>query len=53
MEDRLEPSPIFQYDHHYSFDRTRHPIKYVYYIHRDELFADLFRKLSLLGGGEL
>ena len=49
MEDRLEPSPIFQYDNHYSFDRTRHPVKYVYSIHRDKLFADLFQKLAALG----
>lgn len=49
-EDRLEPSPIFQYDHHYSFDKTRPPMRYVYYIHRDELFEDLFRKLATLGG---
>lgn len=53
MRDRLEPSPIFQYDHHYSFDKTRFPIKYVYYIERDELFQDLFQKLSLLGGNQL
>lgn len=49
MEDRLEPSPIFQYDHHYSFDKSRHPMRYVYHIHRDELFADLFEKLTRLG----
>lgn len=52
MRDRLEPSPIFQYDHHYSFDKTRAPIKYVYYIERDDLFQDLFQKLSLLGGNQ-
>lgn len=50
MADRLEPSPIFQYDHHYSFDKTRHPIKYVYHINRDELFEDLFQKITSLGG---
>lgn len=49
MEDRLEPSPIFQYDHHYSFNKSRHPMRYVYHIHRDELFADLFEKLTRLG----
>lgn len=49
-EDRLEARPIFQYDHHYSFDKTRPPMAYVYYIHRDELFQDLFEKLALLGG---
>jgi inosine-uridine nucleoside N-ribohydrolase len=46
MLDRLEHSPIPQYDHHYSFDKTRHFIRYVYYISRDRLFADLFAKLA-------
>jgi hypothetical protein len=46
MLDRLEHSPIPQYDHHYSFDKTRHIIRYVYYISRDKLFEDLFNKLS-------
>lgn len=46
MEDRLIHSPIPQYDHHYSFDESRHFIRYVYHIHRDRLFADLFEKLA-------
>jgi len=46
MLDRLEPSPIPQYDHRYSFDRTRHLIRYVYHIKRDNLFGDLFTKLA-------
>jgi inosine-uridine nucleoside N-ribohydrolase len=46
MLDRLEHSPIPQYDHHYSFDHTRHLMKYVYHINRDRLFGDLFRKLA-------
>lgn len=46
MKDRLEKSPIPEYDHHYGFDPTRHLIKYVYYIDRDRLFADLFTKLA-------
>jgi hypothetical protein len=46
MSDRLEPSPIPQYDHHYSFDRNRHPIRYVYSINRDELVDALFKKLA-------
>ena len=50
MEDRLEPAPIFQYDHHYSFDKSRPPMRYVYHIHRDALFEDLFRKLAALEG---
>ncbi len=46
MSDRLEPSPIPEYDHLYAFNKTRHPIKYVYYIDRDKLALDLFQKLS-------
>lgn len=38
-------APICQYDHHYSFDPTRHPIRYVYTVDRDALFTDLFEKL--------
>lgn len=45
MRDRLAPSPIAQYDHHYSFDPNRHMIRYVYFISRDALFQDLFEKL--------
>lgn len=46
MQDRLAPSPVPQYDHHYSFDPRRHLIRYVYHIERDNLFEDLFRKLA-------
>lgn len=46
MQDRLTPSPIPQYDHHYSFDPGRHPIRYVYHINRDALMEDLFCKLA-------
>lgn len=46
MRDRLEPSPIPEYDHHYGFDRRRHLIRYVYHIDRDRLFEDLFDKLT-------
>lgn len=42
----IQPSPIFQYDHHLSFDQHRHPIVYVYNIDRDLLFEDLFFKLT-------
>ena len=43
--DRLVPSPIAEYDHKWAFDQSRHMIRYVYYINRDLLFQDLFRKL--------
>ena len=46
MDDCLVPTPIFQYDHHYSFDFNRHFMRYVYNINRDALFEDLFRKLG-------
>lgn len=46
MESRLEHAPIPEYDDRYSFDKTRHFYRYVYHIHRDQLFADLFQKLS-------
>jgi inosine-uridine nucleoside N-ribohydrolase len=46
MLDRLEHSPIPQYDHHYSFDHTRHLYRYVYHINRDKLFEELFKKLA-------
>lgn len=45
MLDKLVPMPIFQYDHHYSFDSRRPFMRYVYHINRDALFDDLFRKL--------
>lgn len=46
MADRLEHSPIPEYDHYYAFDKTRHFIKYVFWINRNLLFEDLFNKLS-------
>lgn len=46
MLDRVVHSPIMQYDNFYSFDDRRHFIKYVYYIYRDNLMADLFEKLA-------
>ena len=45
MEDYLIPSPIPEYDDRYALDPTRHLIRYVYTIKRDNLFADLFSKL--------
>lgn len=46
MADYLTPTPIPQYDNHYSFDNRRHPMRYVYHINRDALFEDLFKKLA-------
>ena len=45
MRSYLTPSPIPQYDHHYSFDPHRHFIRYVSWINRDALMDDLFKKL--------
>lgn len=49
MLDRLEPSPIMEYDKQYAVDKRRHFIRYVYSINRDVLLQDLFEKLSSLG----
>jgi len=46
MLDCFESSPIPEYDHHYAFNKTRHPIRYVYHINRDALFEDLFKTLA-------
>lgn len=46
MNDRLERSPVPEYDFHYAFDKNRHFIKYVYHISRDPIFEDLFNKLT-------
>lgn len=46
MYERLEHSPIPEYDDKWGFDKTRHFIKYVYGINRDQLYTDLFEKLS-------
>jgi inosine-uridine nucleoside N-ribohydrolase len=46
MLDHLVPSPIPQYDDRWSFDATRHLIRYVYHINRDALFTALFKKLA-------
>ena len=46
MQDMLLPSPIPQYDHHYSQDQRRHLMRYVFHIDRDAIFEDLFRRLG-------
>jgi inosine-uridine nucleoside N-ribohydrolase len=48
VADRLEPSPVPEYDGYYARPRNRHFIKYAYHIHRDALVADLFEKLTSL-----
>ncbi len=46
MKSYLTSSPVPQYDGGFSRDDTRHPFRYVYTIHRDALFADLFSRLT-------
>ena len=46
MLDELIHSPIPEYDGHWGLDGRRHWIRYVYHIHRDQLFMDLFQKLA-------
>lgn len=46
MWDRYTMKPAIQNDGAYSHDQNGDLIKYVYYIDRDNLFSDLFRKLA-------
>ena len=46
MQEKLIPTPIPQYDHHYSQSCSRVLCKYVYHINRDALFGDLFKHLT-------
>ncbi len=46
VQDQLIPSPIPQYDHHYSTDPRRHLIRQAFHIDRDKIFEDLFRRLT-------
>ncbi|BBH18894.1 hypothetical protein Back11_02390 [Paenibacillus baekrokdamisoli] len=42
----LLPSPYLSEEFRWSFDASRHLIRYVNHIHRDEVFQDFFRKLQ-------
>lgn len=44
------PRPYVTSDCRYAFDAAREPFVYVRRIHRDPIYADLFRKLSGIGG---
>ncbi len=46
MFSRLIPTPIPQFDHHWSQDPRRPLCRYVYGIQRDVLFSDLFEVLA-------
>ena len=44
--ERLEKSPVPEYDGHYAYDGDRHFIRYIYHVNRDALVEDLFDKLN-------
>lgn len=46
MLSRVIKAPIPQYDNKYAPDPDGKPMRYVYHIHRDGLFRDLFAKLT-------
>ena len=46
MQDQLIPTPIPEYDHHWAQDGRRPLCRYVYWINRDALFAQLFQVIS-------
>ncbi len=39
------PTPFVEYSGHYSFDKRRHPMTYVFQVNRDAIFTDLFNKI--------
>ena len=45
MFSEIIPAPIPQYDHHYSHDVRRHPMRRVTFIHRDALMQELVETL--------
>ncbi len=46
MLDRLVPTPVPEYDHHYSQAPGRPLCRMVYHIHRDALFSDLVKHIA-------
>jgi inosine-uridine nucleoside N-ribohydrolase len=46
MLDKLIPTPIPTYDHHWAFDPRRPLCRYVYHIQRDALLADLVHHIA-------
>lgn len=46
LESACVPAPVPTNDFGYSFDITRHPMQYVYYIKKDSLIMDVAEKLS-------
>ncbi|MFR6366895.1 hypothetical protein [Gallintestinimicrobium sp.] len=48
MEDYLMPSPIPEYDGHYSVDPKRHLMRYVYHVNRDKVFRICLQSWRIL-----
>ena len=48
VADRLEKSPVPEYDGYVAHPSGRHLMKYAYHINRDALVEDLFEKLTAL-----
>ncbi|GAA3409648.1 nucleoside hydrolase [Paenibacillus hodogayensis] len=46
LPNELVHSPLLSEEFRWSFDASRHLIRYVHYIHRDSVFKDLFGKLG-------
>ncbi len=46
MAEKLIPTPIPEYDHHYAANPLRPLCKYVYSVNRDALMGDLFQHLT-------
>lgn len=46
MDSRIIPTPLPTYDNLYSTDYNSYPMRYVYFIKRDNLATDLFKKIA-------
>ncbi len=46
VKDYLTATPVPEYDHHYAQDPRRPLMRYVYSIQRDQVFEDLFARLT-------
>lgn len=50
MTEKMIPTPIPEYDHHYAQNPQNPLCKYVYHINRDALMGDLFKRIT---GGDI
>ncbi len=46
MKSRIIPTPVPTYDNMYTLNPNGYPIRYVYYISRDDLMSDLLSKIT-------